>query len=82
MVPNEHERLRREWMELAPQWIREARAGGDVARQGLLDEYTLAACGDVQGLRILDSGCGEGRFSAFWYSGVPSTCWVWITARP
>ncbi len=63
MVPNEHERLRREWMELAPQWIREARAGGDVARQGLLDEYTLAACGDVQGLRILDSGCGEGRFS-------------------
>lgn len=28
----------------------------------MLDAYLLEACGDVTGLRILDSGCGEGRF--------------------
>ncbi|HHW72704.1 MAG TPA: class I SAM-dependent methyltransferase [Firmicutes bacterium] len=55
--------LRREWIELAPRWIEEARAGGDLSRRALLDNYMLAACGDVSGLRILDCGCGEGRFS-------------------
>jgi len=32
-------------------------------RAGLLDKPMLEACGDVRGLEVLDSGCGEGRFS-------------------
>ena len=54
--------LRSEWAELAPYWIAESRAGGDVSRKGMLDAYVLAACGNVEGLSILDCGCGEGRF--------------------
>ena len=58
----DHDRLKREWTELAPAWIREARAGANPTRTGLLDAPILAACGNVAGLRVLDWGCGEGRF--------------------
>ena len=54
--------LNREWIDLAPAWIREAREGENPTRTGLLDKPMLAACGDVKGLRVLDCGCGEGRF--------------------
>ncbi len=54
--------LNREWSELAPAWIREAREGVNPTRTGLLDQPMLQACGDVRDLRILDCGCGEGRF--------------------
>lgn len=54
--------LRSEWEALAPSWIDRTRYQGDAHREGLLDDYMLAACGAVNGLRILDSGCGEGRF--------------------
>ncbi len=47
---------------MAPAWIREAREGKNENRNGLLDWPMLDACGDVKGLRILDCGCGEGRF--------------------
>lgn len=56
------EELNREWMDLAPAWIREAREGVNPTRTGLLDKPMLQACGDVKGRRILDCGCGEGRF--------------------
>lgn len=61
-VANRYEKLQREWIELAPHWIEVSRQGGDVVRKGMLDALMLAACGDVAGLRILDCGCGEGRF--------------------
>lgn len=54
--------LRREWLELSGAWIREVRDGRNPARNGLLDFAMLDACGSVGGLRILDCGCGEGRF--------------------
>ncbi len=54
--------LRREWIEMAPAWIKEVREGKNENRNGLLDWPMLEACGDVSGLRILDCGCGEGRF--------------------
>ncbi len=54
--------LRREWRELAPAWIKEAREGRNPTRNGLLDAPVLEACGDVEGLKVLDCGCGEGRF--------------------
>jgi SAM-dependent methyltransferase len=51
-----------EWLKLAPAWIREARQGRNPTRNGLLDKPMLDACGSVQNLRVLDCGCGEGRF--------------------
>ena len=53
--------LRQEWDAIASAWIREAR-GRNPVRNGLLDPPMLEACGNVEGLRILDCGCGEGRF--------------------
>lgn len=55
-------KLRKEWVDLSGPWIREAREGRNVTRAGLLDEPILKACGDIKNLKILDSGCGEGRF--------------------
>jgi SAM-dependent methyltransferase len=54
--------LSQEWMQLAPAWIKETREGRNAMRRGLLDKPMMEACGNVRGLRILDSGCGEGRF--------------------
>jgi 2-polyprenyl-3-methyl-5-hydroxy-6-metoxy-1,4-benzoquinol methylase len=56
------DKLNREWEELAPEWIRKAREGVNPTRTGLLDRPMFQACGNVEGLRILDCGCGEGRF--------------------
>ena len=55
--------LRNEWLNVSPAWIKEVREGKNSNRKGLLDEPMLEACGDVNGLSILDSGCGEGRFA-------------------
>lgn len=51
-----------EWRALAQSWIRESRTGTNANRRGLLDGPMLEARGDVRGLRVLDCGCGEGRF--------------------
>lgn len=42
------------WIELAPE---------HATRKLLLDPVLLAEAGDVSAMRILDLGCGEGRFS-------------------
>jgi ubiquinone/menaquinone biosynthesis C-methylase UbiE len=55
--------LNREWHALSAAWIKEAREGRNSNRIGLLDPSMLEACGNVTGLKILDCGCGEGRFS-------------------
>jgi SAM-dependent methyltransferase len=54
--------LKREWRKLSGAWIIEAREGRNPTRNGLLDPPMLEACGDVTGLKVLDCGCGEGRF--------------------
>jgi len=54
--------LNQEWLNLAPAWIKEAREGANANRTGLLDGPILEACGNVSGLRVLECGCGEGRF--------------------
>lgn len=54
--------LQEEWRKLAPAWIKQAREGTNASRIGLLDSPILTACGDVRGRRVLDCGCGEGRF--------------------
>jgi SAM-dependent methyltransferase len=49
------------WTTSAGAWI--ARVDTfDFARQVLLDESMIGLCGALDGLRILDVGCGEGRF--------------------
>ncbi len=55
--------LNKEWRDLAPGWIKESREGKNTHRSGLLDESTLVTCGNVEGLSVIDCGCGEGRFS-------------------
>jgi ubiquinone/menaquinone biosynthesis C-methylase UbiE len=55
-------------LDAAQGWEDSARAyiafqdAGDVNRTLLLDPVMLEQCGDVRGLRVLDLGCGEGRF--------------------
>ena len=56
---NLERRLRTQWTEAAQDWV-----GQDqVLRTGLLDSWMLDELGDVRGKRVLDIGCGEGRFS-------------------
>lgn len=56
------EDLRREWLDLSPAWINQARETNDPIRRVLLDRPILRACGSLEGLKVLDCGCGEGRF--------------------
>lgn len=53
------DRLRRQWTAAAQDWIGQDQA----VRTGMLDSWMLDALGDVRGKRVLDIGCGEGRFS-------------------
>jgi ubiquinone/menaquinone biosynthesis C-methylase UbiE len=50
------------WKTLAPAWIKEVREGPSPIRNGLLDLAVMHACGNLAGLDVMDSGCGEGRF--------------------
>jgi SAM-dependent methyltransferase len=51
------------WEALAEGWAERVRTGTDFARQYILDPAHLAVLGDVSGKRVLDAGCGEGRFA-------------------
>lgn len=50
------------WTASASAWT-DAVDKGDPNRTILLDPVMLRLCGDVAGKRVLDLGCGEGRFS-------------------
>ncbi|MCC6464783.1 MAG: class I SAM-dependent methyltransferase [Planctomycetes bacterium] len=56
------ETLRAQWAAYAADWIDRIRQDRDVSRVALLDDAMLAAVGDVAGKRVIDLGCGEGRF--------------------
>ena len=49
------------WVASAEAWVDQVDRG-DSSRIAILDSPMLRICGDVQGLRVLDVGCGEGRF--------------------
>ena len=51
------------WEALADGWAERVRTGTDFAREYILDPAHLAVLGDLVGKRILDAGCGEGRFA-------------------
>jgi len=59
MIENEDIQL---WEESASAWISHLTSRGDQSRR-FLDPRVHAALGDVTGKKILDIGCGEGRFS-------------------
>ncbi|MDE2726458.1 MAG: class I SAM-dependent methyltransferase [Gemmatimonadota bacterium] len=50
--------LRDQWIENTETWIQKEQS----VRTGFLDAWMLRALGDVEGRRVLDIGCGEGRF--------------------
>jgi 2-polyprenyl-3-methyl-5-hydroxy-6-metoxy-1,4-benzoquinol methylase len=50
------------WQASARRWV-ELIDAGEPHRELLLDPVVLELCGEVRGLRVLDLGCGEGRFS-------------------
>lgn len=51
------------WEAIADGWIERVRTGTDASRVYILDAAHLRLVGDVAGLRVLDAGCGEGRFA-------------------
>jgi len=50
------------WANSVEAWIRRIDEG-EPNRELLLDPVMLDLCGEVRGVRVLDVGCGEGRFS-------------------
>ena len=55
------DREQADWASLASTWIKKCDEG-DPNREGMLDRWMLEVLGPVKGLRIVDLGCGEGRF--------------------
>src|SRR5437868_10594065 len=56
----DHNEAGRYWNESAESWTKLARAGYDVYRDYLNTPAFFAMLPDVDGLRALDIGCGEG----------------------
>ncbi len=56
---NTRDRLRSQWTASAEDWI----AQDQTIRTDFLDSWMLGALGDVSGKRVIDIGCGEGRFT-------------------
>jgi hypothetical protein len=50
------------WDKAALQWAARVR-GGEVNREVILNQAHLALLGEVNGLTVLDLGCGEGHFA-------------------
>jgi SAM-dependent methyltransferase len=51
-----------EWRTFSSEWIARSEAKADAAREGVLEAWMLDVVGEVEGLDIIDLGCGEGRF--------------------
>jgi SAM-dependent methyltransferase len=51
------------WEAIADGWEERIRTNTDWARPVILDRPHLELVGNVSGLKVLDAGCGEGRFA-------------------
>jgi 2-polyprenyl-3-methyl-5-hydroxy-6-metoxy-1,4-benzoquinol methylase len=60
-LPPEHRLQRESWDRIADGWAEWVRT--NQARVHVLDAAHLALVGSIDGLRVLDAGCGEGRFA-------------------
>ena len=61
--PTLKDELKAQWEAMAEDWIRQAQDVETSHREAMLDGWMLDAVGDVSGCKIIDLGCGEGRFS-------------------
>lgn len=52
--------VRRGWENVAGWWVSHYSPKGDVNREWVIDPVLLDFLGDVEGLRVLDAGCGAG----------------------
>ena len=55
--------LKAQWEAMAEEWISQVQDGETSHREAMLDGWMLDAVGDVSGRKVIDLGCGEGRFS-------------------
>ena len=55
--------LKAQWEAMAEDWISQVQDGETSHREAMLDGWMLDAVGDVSGRKVIDLGCGEGRFS-------------------
>jgi len=62
-VTDLHEEGAAGWEAIADGWTERLRSGTDQARMMVLDPAHIAIVGDVTRQRVLDAGCGEGRFA-------------------
>ncbi len=56
-------KLKAQWEAMAEDWISQVEDGTTSHREGMLDGWMLHAVGDVAHRKVIDLGCGEGRFS-------------------
>ena len=62
----EKDSVRKQWNNLADYWVQQVRYEEQLWRDSLNAPAFKKMVGDVQGLRLLDMGCGEGYFSRFY----------------
>lgn len=55
--------VRDRWDANATEWARQIRAGEDVYRERFLEPAFMRFVGPLEGLEVLDAGCGEGTSS-------------------
>ena len=55
--------LKAQWEAMAEDWISRLQDVETSHREAMLDGWMLDAVGDVSGRKVVDLGCGEGRFS-------------------
>ena len=55
--------LKAQWEARAEDWISRLQDSETSHREAMLDGWMLDAVGDVSGRKVIDLGCGEGRFS-------------------
>ena len=73
--------MQSDWDASAEAWIESLKAGGDFSRVAVLDRPMLAAVRASVAQRVLDVGCGEGRFCRMMAEIVPQVVGLDPTVR-
>ncbi|MEJ6608294.1 MAG: methyltransferase domain-containing protein [Paracoccaceae bacterium] len=73
--------MQSDWDASAEAWIESLKAGGDFSRVAVLDRPMLAAVRASAAQRVLDVGCGEGRFCRMMAEIVPQVVGLDPTVR-
>ena len=73
--------MQSDWDASAEAWIESLKTGGDFSRVAVLDRPMLAAVHASGARRVLDVGCGEGRFCRMMAEIVPQVVGLDPTVR-